>query len=119
MEPSYSTTIHSGIDLKILILKENLIFFKHELYRRTVEALSPFLRMELNKKILDLFQEAFEQKGEIERIIHHAKNANAYEVITHYSPIAARKAAAIGAHVEASRLYLSAIENYQEMILIH
>jgi len=114
MEPSYSTTIHSGIDLKILILKENLIFFKHELYRRTVEAsLSPFLRMELNKKILDLLQETFEQKGEIERIIHHAKNANAYEVVTRYSPIAARKAAAIGAHVEASRLYLSAIENYQ------
>jgi DNA-binding CsgD family transcriptional regulator/tetratricopeptide (TPR) repeat protein len=114
MEPSYTTTIHSGIDLKILILKENLIFFKHELYRRTVEAsLSPILRMELNKKILDLFQENFEQKGEIERIIHHAKNANAYEVVTHYCPIAAYKAAAIGAHVEASRLYLSAIENYQ------
>ncbi len=81
---------------------------------RTIEAsLSPFLRMELNKKILDLFQEEFEQNGEIERIIHHAKNANAYEVVTHYSPIAAQKAASIGAHVEASRLYLSAIENYQ------
>jgi DNA-binding CsgD family transcriptional regulator len=114
MEPSYTTKIHSGIDLKILILKENLIFFKHELYRRTIEAsLSPFLRIELNKKILALFQENFEQNGEIERIIHHAKNANAYEVVTHYSPIAARKAAAIGAHVEALRLYLSAIENYQ------
>lgn len=114
MEPSYTTTIHSGIGLKILIQKENLIFFKHELYRRTIEAsLSPVLRMELNKKILDLFQETFEQNGEIERIIHHAKNANAYEVVTHYSPIAARKAAAIGAHVESSRLYLSAIENYQ------
>jgi tetratricopeptide (TPR) repeat protein len=114
MEPSYSATIHSGIDLKILILKENLIFFKHELYRRTIEAsLSPFLRMELNKKILDLFRETFEQNGEIERIIHHAKNANAYELVTYYSPIAARKAAAIGAHVEAMRLYLSAIENYQ------
>jgi DNA-binding CsgD family transcriptional regulator len=115
MEPSYTTTIHSGIDLKILILREKSIFFKHELYRRTIEAsLSPILRMELNKKILDLFQEAFEQNGEIERIIHHAKNANAYEVIIHYSPIAARKAAAIGAHVEASRLFLSAIENYQQ-----
>jgi len=114
MEPSYTTSIHSCIGLKILILKENLIFFKHELYRRTIEeSLSPFLRMELNKKILDLFQESFEQNGEIERIIHHAKNANAYEIVTHYSPIAARKAAAIGAHVEASRLYLSAIENYQ------
>src|SRR4030095_8770182 len=114
MEPSYTTTIHNCIGLKILMLKENLIFFKHELYRRTIEAsLSPFLRIELNKKILDLFQETFEQNGEIERIIHHAKNANAYEVVPHYSPVAARRAAAIGAHVEASQLYLSAIENYQ------
>jgi DNA-binding CsgD family transcriptional regulator/tetratricopeptide (TPR) repeat protein len=113
MEPSYATAIHGGIDLKILILKENLIFFKHELYRRTVESsLSPILRIALNKKILDLLRESFEENGEIERIIHHAKNANAYEVVTHYSPIAARKAAAIGAHVEAARLYLSAIEYY-------
>ena len=114
MDPSYAMAIHSGTGLKILIIKENLICFKHELYRRTIEAsLSPILRMELNKKILDLFQGNFEKNGEIERIIHHAKNANAYEVVTHYSPIAARKAAAVGAHVEASRLYLSAIENYK------
>jgi len=113
MDPLYSTAIHSCMDLKILILKENLVFFKHELYRRTIESsLSPILRVALNKKILDLFLENFEQQGEIERIIHHAKNANAYEIVTHYSPIAARKAAAIGAHVEASRLYLSAIEYY-------
>src|SRR6185295_18463085 len=79
MEPSYAAAIHSGIGLKILIQKENLIFFKHELYRRTIEAsLSPILRIGLNKKILELFQENFEQNGEIERIIHHAKNANAY-----------------------------------------
>jgi DNA-binding CsgD family transcriptional regulator/tetratricopeptide (TPR) repeat protein len=114
LESSYATTIHSGVDLGILVLKENSIFFKHELYRRTIEAsLSPIVRIRLNKKILELFRESFEQNGETERIIHHAKNANDYELVVHYAPLAAKQAAIIGAHTEAAKLYLSAIEYYQ------
>ncbi|HZE85348.1 MAG TPA: response regulator transcription factor, partial [Puia sp.] len=87
---------------------------KHELYRRTIEAsLSPLLRVALNKKILDLFLESFELKLENERIIHHAKNANEYELVVRYTPLAARQAASMGAHIEASRLYFTAIEYYQ------
>jgi predicted ATPase len=56
MESSYAASVHSYVDLKILIEKEGLIFFKHELYRRTIESsLSPLLRVALNKRILDLF----------------------------------------------------------------
>ena len=114
MEPLYADAIEQSLDSKILILKEGLLFFKHELYRRTIEAsLSPLLRVSLNKKILDLFRESFEQHQKIEQIVHHAKNANEYELITHYAPLAARHAASVGAHIEASRLYLSAIEYYQ------
>lgn len=110
----YEPAIQSGLDTKILLLKEGLIFFKHELYRRTIEtSLSPLVRVDLNKKILDLFLEKFEQKGELERIIHHAKNANEYEMVVKYSPRAATQAASVGAHIEASKLYLSAIEYYQ------
>ena len=36
MEPSYATAIENYLDLKILILDKGLIFFKHELYRRTI-----------------------------------------------------------------------------------
>lgn len=114
MEPSYIGGIEHSISSKILILNAGIIFFKHELYRRTIEAsLSPFVRIALNKRVLALFRENFEQNGEIERIIHHAKNANEYEWVTHYAPIAARHAASVGAHTEARRLYLSAIEYYQ------
>jgi tetratricopeptide (TPR) repeat protein len=67
----------------------------------------------LNKKILDLFRESFEKHGEIERLIHHAKNANEYDGVVHYAPLAAKQAASVGAHIEASKLYLSAIEYYQ------
>jgi DNA-binding CsgD family transcriptional regulator len=114
MVPSYMAAVENSLDSKILILKEGLIFFKHELYRRTIEAsLSPLLRVALNKKILDLFKDSFEKNQELERIIHHAKNANEYELVSHYAPRAATHAASVGAHIEASRLYLSAIEYYQ------
>ena len=104
-----------GVDhcfaLKIIIVKNNKVIFKHELYRRTIEAsLSPFKRIALNKKILDLFLDSFEGKGEIERIVHYAKNANENMLVVKYAPIAARQAASVGAHIEASKLFLTAIE---------
>ena len=114
MEPAYADAIENYLDLKILILDKGRIFFKHELYRRTIEtSLSPLLRIALNKKILELFLESFEVNNEIERIIHHAKNANEYEIVVKYAPVAAKQAAALGAHVEACRLYFSAIEYYR------
>ncbi len=114
MEPLYAAAIERCVDSKILILKEGFMNFKHELYRRTIEAsLSPLVRVCYNKKILDLFRESFEQNKEIERIIHHAKNANEYELVVHYAPLAASQAASVGAHTEASKLYFTAIEYYQ------
>ena len=104
-----------GIDrcfaLKILIVKNNRVIFKHELYRRTIEAsLSPFKRIELNKNILDVLLESYEEGEDIERIVHYAKNANENEVVVKYAPVAARQAASVGAHIEASKLFLTAIE---------
>ncbi len=114
IEPQYAAAIENCLDYKVLISKDEVIFFKHELYRRTIEtSLSPLVRIALNKRILDLFLENFEQDHETERIIHHAKNANQYELVMKYAPLAARQAASVGAHVEASRLYLSAIEYYR------
>ncbi len=114
MDPSYIDAVGNSLDSKILIQSNGLILFKHELYRRAIESsLSPQLRVAINKIILDLFLETFKQNQENERIIHHAKNANAYELVEQYTPLAAAHAASLGAHIEASKLYLSAIENYQ------
>jgi DNA-binding CsgD family transcriptional regulator len=114
LEPQYAAALERCIESRILLMKDGLISFKHELFRRTIEtSLSPLRRVMLNKRILELFRESFEQDQQIERIIHHAKNANEYDIIVHYAPLAARQAAAVGAHIEASRLYLSAIEYYQ------
>ncbi len=51
MEPAYAAVVEYCLDAKILIQREGSIFFKHELYRRTIQAdLSPLVRIALNKK---------------------------------------------------------------------
>ena len=114
LDPLLIPSVENSLETKILVLKANLIFFKHELYRRTIEtSLSPLLRVSLNRKILHRFLEKFENNHQTERIIHLAKNANEYDLVVHYAPQAARQAASLGAHIEASKLFLSAIEYYQ------
>lgn len=113
IKSSWDEAIDHCFALKIIIIKNDKIIFKHELYRRTIEnSLSPFKRIELNKKLLDFFLESFEEEGEIERIVHYAKNANENDLVVKYAPVAAKQAASIGAHIEASRLFLTAIECY-------
>jgi DNA-binding CsgD family transcriptional regulator len=100
--------------ISVIIVQSGKVVFKHELYRRTIEeSLTPFKRMELNKMMLELFLDSFEEKGEIERILHYAKNANEKKLVVKYAPEAAQKAALIGAHMEASKLYLTAIEYFE------
>ncbi|WP_304488712.1 AAA family ATPase [Dyadobacter sp. CY261] len=114
LDPAFEPAIEDSLSSRILNLDKGNLVFKHELYRRTIEqSLSPLRRIALNKQILQSFRGVFEERGQIERIIHLAKNANAHDLVVHYAPVAAARAATIGAHIEASRLYLSAIEYYQ------
>ena len=113
-ERTYSAVIKQSLDAKILVLKDEILFFKHELYRRTIEAsLLPLTRVCYNKKMLYVFIENYENKQEIEQIVHHAKNANEYDTVVHFAPLAAMQAASVGAHIEAAKLYLTAIESYR------
>lgn len=97
--------------MNVIIVKNNKVIFKHELYRRTIEeSLSPFKRIALNRKILDLFLNSFEEGGEIERILHYAKNANEKDLVVKYAPLVASKAACVGSHMEAAKLFFTAIE---------
>ncbi len=111
IKSSWDQALDHCFALKIIVIKGDKIIFKHELYRRTIEnSLSPFKRVELNKKLLDLLLNSFEKAGEIERIVHYAKNANESNLVSKYAPLAAKQAACLGAHREASKLFLTAIE---------
>ena len=115
LEPYYSEAIQDSLDTKILIMNGQVISFKHELYRRTIEtSLSPVIRREINKRMLDILVENSDHSKEMERIIHHAKNASENEIVVKYAPLAAREASLVGAHLEAAKLYLTAIEYYRE-----
>lgn len=108
---SHDEAIDHCFALKILVLKNDKIIFKHELYRRTIESsLSPLKRISLNKKILHLLLPSFEEAGEIERIVHYAKNANENKLVVKYAPLAATDAASVGAHIQAAKLFLTAIQ---------
>lgn len=110
ISPDYGLCLDQCLANGVLLTDKNTLKFKHELYRRTVEEhLSPLRRLDLNRKVLNLLLQSNEAVRP-ERIVHHAKNANAYEVVMKYAPIAAQQAAQVGAHVEACKLYLTAIE---------
>lgn len=114
IEPHYKAAIDDCLTAGILVIRDRAMLFKHELYRRTIEeSLSPLKRVALNQQILDWFGVRFEDNKQIERLIHHAKNANAYELVARYAPQGAREAADVGAHIEAAKLYITAITYYQ------
>ncbi|MDQ3279337.1 MAG: LuxR C-terminal-related transcriptional regulator, partial [Bacteroidota bacterium] len=96
----------------IAVLRNDRLYFKHELYRRTIEAsLSPIKQLELNKRVLTYFLSSFQETGEVQRIVHYAKNAAEKKLVFQFAPLAAKHAAAVGAHTEAAKLYLAALEN--------
>ncbi len=41
------------------------------------------------------------------------KMRNEYELVVRYAPMAAKQAARVGAHIQASKLYFTAIKYYQ------
>ncbi len=109
-----SWDINHCFAINVIMVQNGKVIFKHELYRRTIEeSLTPLKRMELNKMMLELFLDSFEERGEIERILHYAKNANEKGLVAKYAPIAAEKAASLGGHKEASRLFVTAIEYFE------
>jgi len=114
-EPAYAQAIEDSLQKQILLIKGQLILFKHDLFRKAVEkSLSPLKRISLNERILELFLKGFESNNQVERIVHHAKNANQYNIVVQYAPLAAAHAASVGAHIEAAKLYFTAIEYYQD-----
>lgn len=114
VEPCYADAIEQSLETKILLITDGRIHFKHELYRRAIEAnLSPLAQITLNRKILQFLLSQFSINRQEERIMHHAQNANASDLIVEYGPAAAKKAASVGSHAEACKLYRTVIDHYK------
>jgi DNA-binding CsgD family transcriptional regulator/tetratricopeptide (TPR) repeat protein len=114
LEPQYAEAIEDSLAAHILLLSGGRLHFKHELYRRAIEEqLSPVVRIAINKRILDVLLQDLREKGEYARIIHHAQHAGDDNLVVGYVPAAARQAAVLGSHFEASRLWHTALTLYR------
>ncbi|MFG1921826.1 AAA family ATPase [Cryptosporangium sp. NPDC048952] len=88
----------------VLTVSPTTVAFGHELARRAIlDSLPATRRIACNQAVLAAL---LERPGvDVSRIVHHAAEAGADDVIIRYGPIAARAAAATGAHREAVAHY--------------
>ena len=82
--------------------------FRHELARRALEdSLSQPRRQRLHAAVLEIL--AAREDIPPARVAHHAGGARDGSRVLHYGPLAAREAAAVGAHREAAAHYRAAL----------
>jgi len=60
--------------------------------------------------MLDILRESPADPANLSSLVHHARYADERALVATLAPQAAREAAAVGAHMEASKLYATAIE---------
>ncbi|MCO8274735.1 AAA family ATPase [Actinoplanes sp. TRM 88003] len=96
------------LDRGVLTARGNGVAFRHELLRRAVEeSLSPVRRQALHARILSALEAS--DKADPARLVHHAHHAGDTVAVLRLTPVAARRAAALGAHKEAAAHYARAL----------
>jgi DNA-binding CsgD family transcriptional regulator/tetratricopeptide (TPR) repeat protein/energy-coupling factor transporter ATP-binding protein EcfA2 len=95
----------------VLTVSPTRVGFPHELARRAVvDAMPTARRVACNQAVLT----ALLERGDgvdLSRILHHAGQAGAEEVIVRHGPAAAREASAAGSHREAVAYYRLVLEH--------
>jgi len=111
MEPNLFSSVDRCLKSGVLLMEGNFLIFKHELFRKTIEdALTAYKKIQLNSKVLDIMLENRDVVSDLTYIVHHAKNANNIAVVAEFAPMAAQNAAMHGAHIEAAKLFMTAIQ---------
>jgi DNA-binding CsgD family transcriptional regulator/tetratricopeptide (TPR) repeat protein/tRNA A37 threonylcarbamoyladenosine biosynthesis protein TsaE len=115
IEQEFPNGIDDCIRSGVIVSRQDYLSFKHELYRIAIEgSLSEYRRRSLHGKVLKLMLESTPGAYNHAQLLHHARYADDKELILKIAPQAAREAALLGAHIESSRLYLSAMENMDQ-----
>lgn len=101
--------------LGLLDVGSESVAFRHELIRRAVEAsLTSSERIATNRALLDVLPSDTDPA----RLVHHARGANDVDRMIELVPRAARAAAEVGSHREASAHYRT-LESYLERLPEH
>jgi DNA-binding CsgD family transcriptional regulator len=111
LENEFGNCIEDCIASGVIVSKAGHLSFKHELFRLAIEeSLTASKRKSLHKKMLDLMLQNPSENTELAQLVHHARYSEERELVAKISPRAARAAAAVGSHLEAAKLYSTAIE---------
>ena len=105
------SAIDEAVECGILKVENDSISFRHELLKIAVEeSLSETKRFENNTAVLDILLKQKNIEPFLPRIIHHAARIADKEVIFKYAPLAAKQASKLGAHEQALKHYMTALQ---------
>jgi DNA-binding CsgD family transcriptional regulator len=94
--------IHAGV----LVADDQIVGFRHELARRaTLNQIPDYQHRLLHKAALDALAEPPVDPNMLAGLAFHADQAGDREAVLRYGPVAAERAAALGAHSQAAELY--------------
>src|SRR3954452_6042507 len=103
-----STAIDACLTAGALVSDATGFRFRHEIARRAVEEAFPAPhRISLNARVLELLVAAGVEDAA--RLAHHADAARDGAAVLRFAPVAARQAASLGAHREATEQYRRAL----------
>ncbi len=95
----------------MLSLDHTTVAFRHELARQAIESTpSPLRQQTLHRQVLRAMLDHAENASQTARLVHHALGAHDGTLVARYAPLAAKQAAAQGAHREAAAHYATALQ---------
>lgn len=94
--------IAAAVARGLLVTSADAVGFRHELLRRAVESSLDVLdRRDLNQRVFEVLSTSGDDRVDIARLVHHAREAGDVEATLRLAPRAAERAAAVAAHREA------------------
>ncbi|HEY5747903.1 MAG TPA: AAA family ATPase [Chryseolinea sp.] len=111
IDPHFPAGLEHCMRSGIIVSKNDFLYFKHELYRIAIEeSMTPYRRKNLHHRILQIMLDCPVEFNNLSEVVHHARLADDRATVARLAPQAAKEAAALGAHLQASKLYLTAID---------
>jgi DNA-binding CsgD family transcriptional regulator len=110
--PGVDLALDECLSAGVLVASGAVVDFRHELARRaTVEQIPDHQRRVLHKRAVVALAEPPINPDELAALVFHAEHASDADAVLRYGPVAAERAAALGANREAAELYALALRH--------